>query len=534
MKKTMDKKKLKLKKFIFHPITTVLLLTILIVILSGIASAFEMQATYKTINTNTNELEPVLIAVENLLSVAGIKLIISNAMTNFLSFAPFGTLIISLIGLAIAESSGAIEAFSKKFIKPMPNWVLTFLVLFISITSSLINEVGYAILIPLFALIFFINGRNPILGIVSTYCGIAFGYGISIFVGSTDIALRDYTENAARLIDPSYHVALSSNLIFIVIASIIISIVGTIIIEKIMVNKIGHYKREEVESKTEQYRVINYDEEEQKKIERERNEKRGLKHSLIVGIIILIIYIYSLIPGLPGSGVLLDTSAKTYVDQLFGENAYFQSSFTYMVSLFFALTGIAYALGARTFKNDKEFIEEASSKFKNIGSLILLMFVFSQFIAVYKESNFGMVLNTYLVNLLEQMNMSGIFLILVTMIFIGIGNLLYTGTSSKWMLFAPVVVPMFMQSNITPEFAQVVMRSSLSMTNGATPLLASFVIFIGYLNIYNLNKNKPYTIRKSLKLITPYFGLIALTWILLIIGWYIIGAPLGAGAVPTL
>ena len=205
-----------------------------------------------------------------------------------------------------------------------------------------------------------------------------------------------------------------------------------------------------------------------------------------------------------------------------------------MVSLFFALTGIAYALGARTFKNDKEFIEEASSKFKNIGSLILLMFVFSQFIAVYKESNFGMVLNTYLVNLLEQMNMSGIFLILVTMIFIGIGNLLYTGTSSKWMLFAPVVVPMFMQSNITPEFAQVVMRSSLSMTNGATPLLASFVIFIGYLNIYNLNKNKPYTIRKSLKLITPYFGLIALTWILLIIGWYIIGAPLGAGAVPTL
>ena len=530
----MEKKKLKLKKFRFHPITTLLFATILIIVLSGIASAFEMQATYKTINPNTNELEPVLITVENLLSVRGIKLIISSAMTNFLSFAPFGTLIVSLIGLYIAEASGVIETFSKKFIKPMPNWVLTFIVIFVSIMSSLINEVGYAILIPLFALIFFINGRNPILGIVSTFCGVAFGSGISIFVGSTDIALRDYTESAAHLIDPNYHVPLSSNLIFIVAATIIISIVGTIIIEKIMVNRIGHYKREEIESKTEQYRVINYEEEEQKKIEREKNEKRGLRRSLIVGIILLLIYIYSLIPGLPSSGVLLDKTATTYVDQLFGPNAYFQDSFTYLVSLFFAITGIAYALGAKKFKSDKEYIEEIVSKFKNIGTLILLMVVFSQFIAVYKESNFGMVLNIYLANLLEQMNLSGILLIVVTMLFIGVGNILFTGTSSKWMIFSPIVVPMFMQSNITPEFAQVVMRSSLSMTNGITPLLASFVIFIGYLNIYNLNKNKPYTFRGSLKLISPYFLIISITWILLVVGWYIIGAPLGAGALPTL
>ena len=162
------------------------------------------------------------------------------------------------------------------------------------------------------------------------------------------------------------------------------------------------------------------------------------------------------------------------------------------------------------------------------------MFIFSQFIAVYKESNFGMVLNTYLANLLEQLNISGIVLIIVAMLFIAIGNIFYTGAASKWMIFSPIVVPMFMQSNITPEFAQVVMRSSMSMTNGVTPFLASFVIYIGYLNVYNLNKNKPYTLRESLKLVTPYFLLISVAWILLIIGWYLIGAPLGAGALPTL
>ena len=72
------------------------------------------------------------------------------------------------------------------------------------------------------------------------------------------------------------------------------------------------------------------------------------------------------------------------------------------------------------------------------------------------------------------------------------------------------------------------------MTKGFTPLLASFVIYIGYLNIYNLRKEKPYTIRESLKIISPYFLIISATWILLIVGWYLIGLPIGPGVYPTL
>ena len=80
-----DKKKLKLKKFYFHPITIFILLTIVVVILSGILSAFEMQATYNTVNVNTKELEPTLIAVENLLSFKGLKFILSNALIKVLN-----------------------------------------------------------------------------------------------------------------------------------------------------------------------------------------------------------------------------------------------------------------------------------------------------------------------------------------------------------------------------------------------------------------------------------------------------------------
>lgn len=529
-----DKRKLKLKKFYFHPITIFLFSILIVVILSAFLSFFEMQATYNTVNATTNELEPTLVTVENMLSFDGIKFIISNAAKNFLSFGPLGTLLISLIGLTIAEATGFIETLSRRCFKKIPKSTLTFLLILIATISSLINEVGYAILIPLAALIYFINGRNPILGIVTAFCGVSFGYGVSIFVGSTEVGLISYTKNAAALIDESAHIALTSNLIFIIVTSIILSIVGTIIIEKLIAPKIGKYKKEDEFAKTEQYRIMSLEEAEQIEIERDKREKRGLRSAFIVGIIMIFIFIYSLIPNLPYSGLLLDMSEKDYLNQLFGINSYFQDGFTYLMCLLLITCGIAYGIGSKSIKNDKDLIEKASKNLTQVGSLIILIFVVAQFIAIFRKTNIGTIITAWLANLLEMLELTGLPLIVITLLLIAIANLFLTSSSSKWMIFAPVVVPMFMQSNISPQFAQIIMRAGDSMTNGYTPLMASFVLFIGYLNIYNLNKEKPYTIKKSLKLITPYFLLISATWILLIVGWYIIGLPIGPGVYPTI
>lgn len=527
-------KRLRLRKYYFHPITIYIILIFALIILSSIFSVLQMQSTYRIVNENTLELDPTLIAVENLLSFNGFKFFISNSVKNFLSFGPLSSLIVSLIGITVAEATGLIETVSKKYLRKIPKSTLTFIVIFIATISSLINDVGYGILIPLVALIYFINGRNPILGIVTAFCGVSFGYGVSIFVGSTEVALMEYTKNAAMLIDDTTHIALTSNLFFIIAASIILSIVGTIIIEKIISTRVGKYKKEDEFATTEQYKVISLEEEEQKKIEKEKNEKKGLRYSLIVAIIFTLFTIYALIPNLPSSGMLLDMNETIYLNQLFGENSYFQDGFTYMVSLFFTLTGLAYGIGSKSIKNDRDLIERANTGFSNIGSSIILLFIAAQFIALFKKTNIGTIIASWLANLLEIMNLSGIALIVVSLIFIAVSNLFLTGAASKWIIFSPVLVPMFMQSNISPQFAQIVMRAGDSMTNGFTPLLASSVIYIAYLNIYNLNKEKPYTIRRAFSLVTPYFLLIALTWILLVVGWYIIGLPIGPNVFPTI
>ncbi len=529
-----DRKKLRLKKFYFHPITVFLFLTLLVLILSAICGTFEMQGTYNTINTATNELEPVLVTVENMLNFDGMKYIFSNAMRNFISFAPLGTLLLALIGLSVSKSTGFIDAFGKRHLAKMRKRNLTFLVLFLAIFSSLINELGYAFLIPLAAIFYAMNNRNPLLGIVTAFCGVSFGYGVSLFVGSMEVGLIPYTTSASYLIDESTHVALTSNLFIIIAFTILLSIIGTFIIEKWIAPRLGRYRDKDNFERTEELLLMNEEEIEQTKIAEEKKEKRGLRYAYITGIIIIIAFIYMIIPGLPNSGMLLDMSEKTYLNQLFGANSYFQDGFTYMMCLFFLGMGLAYGIGAKTIKNDKDIINGCKDTFADLGELFILIFVASQFISIFRNTNIGTVITIWCANLIQNLSFSGIPLIVLVIVMIGIANLFTTTPTLKWSIFAPVVVPALMQANISPEFAQFMLRAGDSITNGITPLLAGFAIYIGYLNIYNQKKSKPITIREAIRYVTPYFVIISLSWILLIIGWYLIGLPIGPGVYPTL
>lgn len=532
-----EKRKLKLKKFYFHPITMFFFATILVLIASSILSNLGIQATYNIVNETTKELVPKLVSVENLLTAKSIKTLLGNSLYSLASFAQLSRLLIALAGISMLKASGLLDTLSKRKLKKMSKYKLTFIFVFLGVISSLVSDVGYVLLIPLAALIYELNGRNPLLGIVTAFCGTAFGSGVSIFTSWCDVKLIPYTELASHLIDTSTHISLTSNLIFIIISSIIISIVGTIVIEKVVSKGVGKYHFYDSNGhtlKTTELVLKDIEEAEQNKIAIEKGEKKGLRNAVISGILLIILFIYMVIPNLPFSGLLLDLTEKSYVNQLFGERAYLHTSFTFLVSLFFIIISLSYIIGAKSVKNDKELIEKAGDYLKNIGPLLLLIFIFSTFITVWKKSNIGIVLSSLLVNLLSHLELTDIPLILITIVLIALSNIFLASTTTKWQIFSPVVVPMFMQANISPQFSQVVMRVADSITKGVTPFLTSFVIYIGYLNIYNQNKQKPITIHHSLKIVTPYFTIIGLTWILLVILWYLVGLPIGPGVYPTI
>ena len=85
-----------------HPATLFGLMALLILIISAIASA----AGWTAIHPGTKEvIEPV-----NLLSHDGIHRILLELVTNFTSFAPLGIVMVAMLGIGIAESSGLIGA----------------------------------------------------------------------------------------------------------------------------------------------------------------------------------------------------------------------------------------------------------------------------------------------------------------------------------------------------------------------------------------------------------------------------------------
>ena len=532
-----DKKKLKLKKFYLHPVTAFIFLTFITMLLSGILSLLGAEASYTTVNSATGNLETTVVEVENLFSFDGIKYLVGNAAKNFVSFTTLSNLLITLIGLGIMQATGLLDTFIKRVLTKIDNRKLTFIIIFAGTLSSIINDIGYVILIPLAAILFHKNNRNPLAGIVAAFCGVTFGFGATLFAGSMEVNLVPLTEGAARLIDATYHVPLTSNLIIIIATSFILSIVGTIIMERAIIPKLGRYstKTENEFAKTREVEIIeSVEEEEQRRLKEEIYEKRGMKYATIMAIFLVLFFIYSLVPNLPFSGMLLDMEEVTYVNKVFGPNAYFQDGFTFLVSLFFIFTGLAYGFGAKTLTNDRDLLVDSSKYIQEVTLLIPMVFFATEFVAVFRKTNLPTLITAWGAGLINSLNFTGLPLILLLILVMTIINIFNTPSTAKWTILAPIVIPKLMQSNISPEFGQFIARATGSMTNGITPLLPSFIIFVGYMNIYNPNKGKPITIRDSFKLVLPYCLIISVVWIAIILIWYLTGLPLGSGITATL
>ena len=144
-------------KIILHPIMSFLILMLITIILSGILSLFDITATYNTVNNKTFALEPTMVAVENLFSLRGIKYIFSNTVSNFASFTPLSMLLITLLGIGIMDKTGFLDTLFYVLTHKLRKNVVTFILVFISIISSIGGDLSYIVLIPIAALLFIIT-----------------------------------------------------------------------------------------------------------------------------------------------------------------------------------------------------------------------------------------------------------------------------------------------------------------------------------------------------------------------------------------
>ncbi len=510
----MNKLKTKIK---LHPIMSFFVLIIFTIVLSGILALFGVEATYNVVNPVTKSYNQTLVTVESLFSLSGLKYIFSSTMTNFASFTPLNMLIIVLIGIGVMEKSDFLRVAITSLTKSTSKRTVTFILSLICIIFSIAGDIGFVVMIPISALIFYYGRRNPLLGITTAFASLTCGSGLSLLITSLDSTLIGMTTSSTNILDSNFQIHTYGFIFIMIVATILLAMIIATITEKLVVYKIDKYEFKE----------------EKKEFKLGKREIRGLVFSLTAGSIYLLIFLYNIIPGLPFSGNLLDYSQNLYIDKLFSSQSFFSQGFVFIVMIFFVILGLFYGIGARTIKNNHDLCDNLGHSLDGIGKTIVLIFMASVFINVFKKTNIGVVLTALLTNLIEVSSFKGIPLILLLFIVAALSTIFLPNSANKWSIISGSTIPLLMNSGISPQFGQIIFRFGESITYGLTPVMAYFVIYLAFLQKYNQD-DKPIQLSRTIKYQIPYAIGAAAIFIAIILIWYVVGLPLGIKTFPTL
>ena len=476
-----------------HPATLFAIFAIMVLIFSAIAHAFDWSA----IHPGTHEdIDPV-----NLLSVNGLHRILTEMVTNFTGFAPLGIVMVAMLGIGIAESSGLIGAFIRLVVLSSPKKILTFVLVLAGIMSNVASDVGYVLLIPLGGIIFIAIGRHPVIGIAAAFAGVAGGFSANIVLGTLDPLLAGLSTEAARIIDPAYEVNPTANYFFMVASTIVIAFTGTWVTEKMIAPRFGKYEGPESNDELEGLTKL---------------EKKGLRNSIIA---LLIIVVISLIGILPSEGFFRGSDGGVLSSPLI-------KGVVAMLFVTAGLMGIVYGFTIKKYKSDADVMYGMGEAMKSLGLYYVLVFFAAQFVAYFKWSNLGIILAIKGADFVMSTGLGMIPLMILFIILSGMINMVMGSSSAKWAIMAPVFIPMFMLLGYSPELSQVVYRIGDSVTNVISPMMSFFALIIAFVQKYD----KDAGIGTIVATMLPYSVVFFISWTILLIIWLQFGLPLGPGA----
>jgi aminobenzoyl-glutamate transport protein len=489
-----------------HPAILFGLLAVTVLVISAIASLLGWSGIHPA--TGVEE------TANNMLSRAGIRDILQNMVTNYTSFAPLGVVMVALLGIGVAEQSGLIKAAVNSMLVKTPEKMITFTVIFVGIISSIGSDMGYVLVIPLAGVIFHSLGRNPLVGMAAAFAGVSAGFSANIIVTPLDPMLAGITTEAARIFDPYYpEVSALANYFFLIAATVVLSIVGVFVTTRWVEPRMGKYTgdtpQEEITRPTD--------------IERKALGRAGY---VLLGWLVLLLAGFFL-PW--GNGFLLGFNAATG-ETFEGVDGVLRSpvlrGIITILFLMAATAGAVFGYTTGKYKAPGDVIGSMNESFKTLAAYLVLVFFCAQFVAWFRDSNLGILLAIGGADALNNVGLNrAIPLILVFTIFTAVLNIFIGSASAKWALLAPVYIPIFMSMGFTPEFAQAVYHAGDNATNIITPLLPYFALIIVYYQKYDKNAG----IGTIMGNMIPYSITFFIAWVGLLVGFYLLGLPLGPG-----
>ncbi|MEM9376662.1 MAG: AbgT family transporter, partial [Pseudomonadota bacterium] len=474
--------------------------------------------------------EDGMIRAVSLVNGDGLRRIFTNLVDNFTSFAPLGVVLVAMLGVGVAEKSGLLSAAVRSMVLGAPRHLVTVAIVFAGIVSNTASEVGYVVLIPLAAAIFYALDRHPLAGMAAAFAGVSGGYSANLLIGTIDPLLAGITEEAAQLIDPRYQVVATANWYFMVASTFLITLVGSLVTIFIVEPQLGAYDSARADKTILDKSMME---------QLQDKEKKGLAWAGVALLGVLLAMAFSLLPRegltlpftswvfggefIPGWGVLRDPETQDAM------RSPFFGGFVVWILIFFMVTGYTYGRVAGTMKGDRDVIDAMADALASLGLYIVLVFFAAQFVAFFGWTNLGAISAVAGAEFLKESGLTGPVVFFFFIFMCALINLSLGSASAQWAVTAPIFVPMLMLIGYSPEVIQAAYRIGDSTTNIITPMMSYFGLILAWASRYDRDLG----VGTLIAMMLPYTIFFIVTWSAFFVFWtFGLDLPVGPGA-PT-
>ena len=453
--------------------------------------------------TAVNPSNGEIIHVKNLLSVEGIQWILPNVIKNFSGFTPLGSILALVIGAGLAERVGLLQSLMYKMASKVSARYASYMVIFIAFFSHISSDAALVVMPPLGALIFLAVGRHPVAGLLAAIAGVGCGFTANLLIVTTDVLLSGLSTEAAKAINPAVQVSVIDNWYFMAASVILLTIVGAVLTDKFVEPRLPVYRGERNE--------------EMKKLTPLQN--RGLMASGIAALVFIGLVALLVVPEAaplrnPKTGGIIPSP--------------FIQGIVPLIILFFFVISVPYGMVTKQIRSASDVPDLLVDPMKSMAGFIVMIFPLSQFVAFFNWSNMGKFMAIGLTDVLENLGMTGIPAFLGLIFLSALLCMFIASGSAIWSILAPIFVPMFMLLGFHPAFAQIVFRVADSSVIPLAPMSPFVPLFLGFLQKYN----KEAKLGTYYSLVLPYPIVFFVVWLLMLVGWYLLGLPIGPGVYP--
>lgn len=452
-----------------HPFYIFLILIGIILAASWICSMAGVSVTYLSAS-KTGEITEQTAAVVNMLSKEQLQKWLAGFVTAFTNSPNLTSVLIITMCVSICDESGFFKVGLRKLLGNAPNSMVTFVLALVGVCSNICSDGGTILAVMLGAVVYKAVGRNPWIGIIVGYGAAGAGYVGNLLPSVGDVVVSSITNGVSEPL--GYPVNPMVNYIFQCVSCIVLALVTTVITEKILVPLYGDVDRSQRIAGDKTALTLTAD------------ENRGMKfagYGALVFIILMLIFC------VPKNGFLRSEDGALI------PSSPLMSSLVPIISVMFVIVGICYGVGAKVIRTKNDIPKMMANGVKSIATMVLILFVVAEMLYVFNTSQLATVISVSGERFLSSINFTGFPLMISFIIVIAFTNLFMYSASAKWMILAPIFVPMFLNLGINPVVTQCLYRIGDSCTNNLTPLNAALVYAITLMNenrIPEINKEE--------------------------------------------